>query len=223
MVKVDLKPAIVRRSLHGEVIELLRDMIIEGELKPGEKIIEQELSQRFGVSRTPLREALKVLASEGLVVLAPNRGASVARITQQEIDELFPIMGALEALAGELAVKNITEQALARFRGLHNKMISYYERRDSRRYSAINRAIHEAIFEVAGNATLSSLYQTMIVRTHAVRFIAKKSMKRWKEAVEDHNKMMDALLARDGSALAETLKNHLRHKAETVYETLDAG
>ena len=94
---------IARRSLHGELIPLLRDMVLNGDLRPGEKVHEQGLCVRFGVSRTPLREALKVLASEGLIILTPNRGAMIARISDKEIDELFPIIGALEALAAEAA------------------------------------------------------------------------------------------------------------------------
>src|ERR1700685_2379658 len=96
-------PIIVRRGLHYELAARLLDMIVDGELKPAQKVPEAELCERFGVSRTPMREALKVLAAEGLINLLPNRGAAVAKITQQEIEELFPIMGALEALAGELA------------------------------------------------------------------------------------------------------------------------
>jgi DNA-binding GntR family transcriptional regulator len=111
-------PAILRRSLHDELATRLRDMIVNGELKPAQKIPEAELCERFGVSRTPMREALKVLAAEGLINLLPNRGAVVAKITQQEIDELFPIMGALEALAGELACARIDEPALVEIRRL---------------------------------------------------------------------------------------------------------
>ncbi|MEL7544592.1 MAG: GntR family transcriptional regulator, partial [Pseudomonadota bacterium] len=91
---------IVRRSLHDELIERMRALITDGSLTPGEKVPEKALCAQFGVSRTPLREALKVLAHEGLVELIPNRGATVARLTVEDLDEVFPIMGALEALAG---------------------------------------------------------------------------------------------------------------------------
>src|ERR1700682_2844114 len=121
-------PVILRRSLHDELAMRLRDMIVEGALKPAQKVPEAELCERFGVSRTPMREALKVMAAEGLVNLLPNRGAVVAKITQQEIDELFPIMGALEALAGELACARIDERALAEIRRLHQTMVEHYNR-----------------------------------------------------------------------------------------------
>jgi DNA-binding GntR family transcriptional regulator len=212
---------IPRKSLHGELVALLRDMIIEGELRPGAKIPEQTLCARFGVSRTPLREALKVLAAEGLLLLAPNRGASVARITNDEIDELFPIMGALEALAGEIACRRIDAAGIARIRALHDDMLAAFRRGEAGAYAKLNRAIHEALFEAAGNAALTALYNNLMVRIHSIRFFAKKSPARWRQAVDDHERMMTALQARDGAALAHILRLHLQHKAEMVAELLD--
>jgi DNA-binding GntR family transcriptional regulator len=212
--------AIPRRSLHNEILERLRDLIVEGDLKPGAKIPEAELCVRFGVSRTPLREALKALAVEGLVTLQPNRGAIVAKATIEEIDALFPIMGALEALAGELACTRITDAEIAALHRDHAEMVKQFERGDWIQYSRLNRAIHEAIFAAAGNGALSALYQQLLVRTHSVRFVAKKSMHRWRQAVLEHEKMMAAIDKRDGRALARVLTLHLKHKAESVREAM---
>jgi DNA-binding GntR family transcriptional regulator len=211
---------IARRSLHGELVPLLHEMLLEGALRPGDKISEQALCARFGVSRTPLREALKVLAAEGLVTLSPNRGASVSRITAQEIDDLFPIMGALEALAGKLACERLSEPDLERIGAMHATMLAHYRRGEVAPYLRANRAIHEAIFAIAGNAELTQLYRTIMVRIHAVRFTARKSPARWTEAVEDHEQMMQALRARDGKRLAAIMELHLRHKAGMVHEAL---
>lgn len=211
---------IARKSLHGELVPLLRELIIGGELKPGEKIPEQALCLRFGVSRTPLREALKVLAAEGLLQLSPNRGASVARITSEEIDELFPIMGALEALAGEIACTRLRPTDLAHLRGMHEEMVEAYRRGDVAPYIRLNRAIHDALFEIAANRSLTAFYNNLMVRIHSVRYVAKKSPHRWREAVEDHERMMAALEARDGALLAEILREHLHHKAGMVHEAL---
>ncbi len=213
---------IVRRSLHDEITSRLRNLITDGDLQPGEKVQEAELCLRFGVSRTPLREALKALAAEGLVVLQPNRGATVARITAADIDELFPIIGALEALAGELACARIGSGEIAALRRDHYRMVKHYKRGEWAGYIKLNRAIHDAIFAAAGNAALTQLYQQMLVRTHSVRFVAKKSAPRWQEAVEDHEKMMAALEKRDGKALAKILTVHLQHKADMVREAMDA-
>lgn len=213
---------ILRRSLHDEVVGLVRDLVLSGELAPGTKVPERELCQRFGVSRTPMREALKVLAAEGLLQLLPHRGAVVARITPEEIDELFPIMGALEALAGELAAPRITERELTAIRAMHDTMLAHFQRGEWLPYSKLNRLIHEAIFAAAGNGTLSALYQSLMIRIHSVRFVARKTPARWREAVDDHIAIMAALEARDGLTLARILREHLVHKAGMVREALAA-
>ncbi|MEP9367694.1 GntR family transcriptional regulator [Xanthobacter sp. VNH20] len=214
------KALIARRSLHGELVPLLRDMILGDELQPGDKIPELALCARFGVSRTPLREALKVLAAEGLLVLTPNRGAMVARISDEEIDAYFPIMGALEALAGEIACTRITEAQFAKLKAMHDAMVAHYQAGEVAPYLNLNKAIHAAFFEIAGNAPLTQLYNNLMVRIHAVRFVAKKSPARWREAVEDHDRMMEALAERDGPRLGRILRDHLRHKAGMVHESL---
>jgi DNA-binding GntR family transcriptional regulator len=211
----------VRRSLHDEIANQLRDMVVDGDLKPGQKVPEPDLCRRFGVSRTPLREALKVLAAEGIIQLLPNRGAVIAQITDEEIEQIFPIMGALEALAGELACERMSEEDLAKLRRLHKTMIGHYRRGERLPYSKLNRAFHEAIFAAAGNASLSALYQQLIFRIHAIRFVAKKSAERWAQAVDEHEQMMAALEARDGKKLARILKLHLWNKAEMVKESME--
>jgi DNA-binding GntR family transcriptional regulator len=211
---------IVRKSLTEELVARLRDMIIAGALKAGQKVPEAELCAQFSVSRTPLREALKMLAAEGLVVLTLNRGATIAKITQQEIDELFPIIGALEALAGEAACARMTARDLDRLERLHRDMRAEYERGDWLGYSKLNRTIHETIFALSGNTALAALYQQLLVRIHAVRFVARKSPERWVEAIADHEEIMSALRARDGERLARVLRQHLVHKAGSVQEAL---
>lgn len=214
---------IARRSLHDELVGLVRTLIVEGELIAGEKIPEQALCERFGVSRTPLREALKVLASEGIVTLHPNRGATVASVTRELVEDVFPIMGVLEALAGETACAKASAGDIAHVRRLHDEMVAHYERGERAAYLKLNQEIHRALFAIAGNAALTQLYEQLMVRIHAVRFIARKSPERWREAIEDHKAMIAALEARDGAALAAVLKQHLVHKAGMVFEALDAG
>jgi DNA-binding GntR family transcriptional regulator len=128
-----------RQSFHMEFVPLLRDMILACELQPGEKLSEPKLCKHFGVSRTPLREALKVLAAEGLVVLQPNRGARIATITPAEVDQLFPIMGALEALAGECACNCMTNGEHARVDA------APYRSADLAAASKLGRMVHESI------------------------------------------------------------------------------
>ncbi len=198
-----------RRSLHDDVTILLRQMIVDAELQPGEKIVEQALCERFGVSRTPLREALKVLAAEGLVELLPRRGAVVARITAAEIEELFPVMGALEALAGKLAVSRIGDREIEKLTKIHDKMMASFAKRDEKNYIRANREIHEYIFDIAKNGTLTSLYNQMLGKIHMVRFLARKSPAHWEQAVRDHEDIIEAIKRRDAEALGEILYLHM--------------
>ena len=141
--------AIPRRSLHDELVERLRRQIVEGELAPGEKISEKDLCAAYDVSRTPLREALKVLAREGLVVLTPHRGAHVSMLTVADVEEAFPVIGALEGLAGELACAQATDEEIAKISLLHMKMATAHKNRDRQKYFRLNQQIHEALAEAA--------------------------------------------------------------------------
>ena len=214
--RADTQDLIVRRPLHGELVARLREMIVEGDLEPGAKIPEKELCGRFGVSRTPLREALKVLASESLVTLAPNRGSTVSIITLEQIEDVFPVMGALEALSGELACGAITDGEIARIRQLHDRMVAHWRQGDLPGYFKLNQAIHEAILAGARNATLAALYRSLSGRIRRARYIANMSEERWAQAVAEHEEIVAALEARDAKALGEILKRHLRNKLETV-------
>ncbi|MFQ5773002.1 MAG: GntR family transcriptional regulator [Kiloniellaceae bacterium] len=211
---------IARASLHDALVERLRDMIIEGELAPGTRIPERTLCDRFGVSRTPLREALKVLASEGLLELSPNRGATVARLTIEDLDEMFPVMGALEALAGELACARITDGEIAEIRALHYQMVLHYTRRELPQYFRLNQRIHGLIMDAAHNPTLTRMYRGLSGRIRRARYVANMSKARWDRAVEEHEAILDALAHRDGIRLARILKLHLQNKCETVKDSL---
>jgi DNA-binding GntR family transcriptional regulator len=214
---------IARASLHDELVERLRDMIVEGELAPGDRVPERSLCERFGVSRTPLREALKVLASEGLLELLPNRGAAVARLTGDDLEEMFPVMGTLEALAGELACAQVTEEQLAEIRALHYQMVLHHTRGELPQYFRLNQRIHELIMQAAGNATLTRMYRSLSGRIRRARYVANMSKARWAQAVEEHEEILEALSARDGARLADILKRHLRNKCETVRESFLTG
>ncbi len=213
---------ISRRSLHVELVDRISDMIIAGELAPGTKIPEQEMCKRFGVSRTPMREALKVLAADGLVSLEPNRGAWVSKITLEELEEVFPVMGALEALSGELACERITDKEIDDIKKLHNRMLKYYKSQDLARYFQTNQEIHEAILNAAKNTTLSLQYRSLASRVRRARYMANMSEERWKQAVEEHEQILMALEKRQGSKLARILKRHLKNKFETVRSWLAA-
>ncbi len=217
---IDVAAPIQRRPLHNELADRLRHMIVEGELAPGEKLAEKELCGQFGVSRTPLREAMKVLATEGLVLLTPNRGCAVAKLTLADLNEAFPIMGALEALSGELACQHITDAELARIQELHERMVRKYESGALRDYFKLNEQIHQMILDAACNPTLAQMQLSLSGRVRRARYMANMSPARWAKAVAEHEKILEALKARDGKRLAVLLKEHLANKLQTVKDAL---
>ncbi|RUZ72658.1 GntR family transcriptional regulator [Mesorhizobium sp. M7A.F.Ca.US.006.01.1.1] len=195
-------------------------MILDGKLKPGDKISERELCEQIGVSRTPLREALKVLAFEGLIQLHTNRGATVATLSAKEIDNLFPIIGALEALGAELACARITDSQAAAIRKLHDKMIERAQKKDWLSFSKVNRSIHYALLEASQNPELVNFYQQLEVRIHSIRYQNEESGAELERSIVDHENIIQALEDRDGPRLAALMREHLGHKADAVRKIL---
>ncbi|MEM6305212.1 MAG: GntR family transcriptional regulator [Pseudomonadota bacterium] len=218
-----LAQTIKRPSLHEELVERLRDLIVEDTLKPGTKVPEKELCAAFGVSRTPLREALKVLASEGLVELLANRGAQVARVTRQELESTFPVIAALEQLAAEIAYEKLTDAQIARIGERHAAMMTAYRTGDRPAYFAANQDIHNLLIAGAGNPVLEAHHRTLAARVRRARFMSNLSQDRWDQAVEEHGQMIKLLQARDGKALGLLMKTHLMNKCAAHLEALDAA
>lgn len=205
----------IRQStLHGEVAERVRDLIAQGVLAPGSRVPEKQLCEQFGVSRTPLREALKVLAHEGFVELLPNRGARVAKLTRATLKNTFEVMQSLEALAGELAGARISDAELANIEALHYQMLAHYKSGNMQEYLLTNQQIHEAIVVASQNDVLIDVYKNLNHRVRRVRFTAELSSDYWSQAVSEHEAMIEALRKRDGKALGSILSCHLRNKVE---------
>lgn len=212
-------------SLYGETLSRLRDHVVEGNIPDGGRVPERQLCEMLGISRTPLREALKVLASEGLIELLPNRGARVRQLGQRDLEELFDVMGGLESLAGRLACEVITDEEIVEIERLHYEMYGFYLRRDMHNYFQVNQRIHEKIVEASRNQTLQVAYANFAGRIRRVRYSANFARKRqrWGEAMREHEAILDALRRRAGSELSDILFLHLRNKRTAAVEHLDCA
>jgi DNA-binding GntR family transcriptional regulator len=206
--------------LHDEVVGRIRAMLLEGEIRPGARIPERELCDRLNISRTPLREALKVLAAEGLVQLLPNRGSRAAKLTDQDLRALFEVCQGLEALAGELACERISDARVAEIAAVHADMVRYHRDGDLANYYRCNRFIHEAIVQAAANPVLETVYESVTARIRRARYITPMTPERWTLAVREHDAIINMLQRRDSVGLAHILRTHLRHKRD---EVLQAG
>ena len=215
--------AIPAGVLHLQVGARLRQLIVEGAIAPGTNLNERALAEQLHVSRTPLREAIRMLAAEGLVDLLPNRGAVAAQLSRQSIADTFEVVAGLEGQSGELAAERISESELSEIRALHYEMLAAYTRRDLPAYYRLNANIHSQINAAARNPVLASTYGTVNARLQALRFRSNLDDAKWARAVQDHEWMIELLAARDGAQLRKLLIAHVEHKRDAVLALLEAA
>ena len=215
--------SIPRIALHEQVAHRLRQMLVENRIAPGAKLNERELSEVLNVSRTPLREAIKMLAAEGLVELLTNRGAIAVELLEADVLNTFEVMAGLEAQSGELATQRITDAELTEIKAMHFEMLAAYTRRDLPSYYRLNSAIHSGINAAAKNAVLTSTYKQVNARLQALRFRSNQDEEKWTSAMQEHEQMINALEARDPVAMREVLMRHLFNKRDVVIGQLRAA
>jgi DNA-binding GntR family transcriptional regulator len=214
---------ISRIALHDQVVARLRTMLVEGRIPPGAKLNERELSEQLRVSRTPLREAIKLLAAEGMVELLPNRGAIAVRLTERDVHDTFEVLAELEGLSGALAAVRITDQQLGEMRALQYEMMACFTRRDLSGYYRLNARIHTLVNDAAGNPVLSSTYRSINARAQSLRFRTNQNESKWKRAIQDHEDMVEAMTAHDADAMRAILVRHMRNKSDAVLDLMRAG
>ena len=208
-------------SLHADIVTQLRDFVVEGHLSPGSRIPERELCEKFGISRTPLREALKVIAAEGLIELLPNRGARVRQFSEADIRNLFEVLSGLDFVAGRLACARITDEAIAAIEKLHIEMYTHYLRRDLTDYFRINQKIHQAIVDAAANPVLSANFASLNSIVRRLRYSANLVHRdRLGDAMREHEQIVDALKRRSADELGLLMFQHMQGKCEAVCEYL---
>jgi DNA-binding GntR family transcriptional regulator len=213
-------PRITRRTLHDEVLERLRDMIIEGRLAPGQRINEGAVGAQLGVSRTPLREAIKTLASEGLVEILPAKGAIVRRFSARDLADILEVLKTLEQLGARIACAEASDAAIEEIHALHRLMMELYETRNRLEYFKLNQAIHSKMVAASGNAALMEMHATLQSRIKRLRFVGNEGPVKWAGAVAEHEEMMAALLRRDAAELSRIIGVHMDATLLRVREVL---
>jgi DNA-binding GntR family transcriptional regulator len=207
-------------SRHVNIVRSIQNMIVTGELAEGVRLPEKWLCEQLGVSRTPLREAFKVLAAQGIITLLPNRGAVVVDHSVAEIDDAIDVLAALEMLAGRRAAAEATERDIARIEALHMEMAERFRERDLPAYFRLNQAIHQEIVDIPRNEALSATYASLSTRFHRFRYVGNTNSERWKRALWEHELILEHLRDRDGPLLSALLNSHLRNGWALVKETL---
>ena len=207
-------PSMARRPLYEEVAEQLRQRIFARELEPGAWIDELKIAAELGISRTPLREALKVLAVEGLVTMKPRRGAYVAETSRDDVAQVYHLLALLESDAAAEAARNATDEQLAELQALHDRLERQVRQRDA--FFATNEAFHFKLLDVAGNRwrrqIVADLRKIMKINRHHSLF----RQGRLEDSLAEHRAMMTALLARDARRVARLMKEHFEHGLEAA-------
>ena len=210
-----------RRPLHDEATERIRDLIVEGRLAAGEWINEAELCQQLQISRTPLREAIKVLATEGLVELVPRRGARVAQLSLRELTDLFEALAGVEGLAAELAAERISATDLEKLHELQASIERSHKARNRLAYFHENHELHVAIVRCSGNSAIVDIHARLIARVRRARYQAILSEARWSASVEAHAQILAALARRDARRAGELMRQHVAHTSQVVRASMD--
>jgi DNA-binding GntR family transcriptional regulator len=204
------------RPLYHDVAERLRAQIFAHTLAPGSWLDEQSLAVEFGISRTPMREAIKVLASEGLVTMKPRRGAYVTEVERQDVEQIFAVIAELEGFAvKEVAIK-ATEAELNQLDNLHLKLEKAAADRDVERFFEINVRFHELIMEIAGNRWMNSVIADLRKVLKLQRRDSLSRAGRLQNALNEHRNILNALIKRDGDAAKSAMQAHLARGLEAT-------
>ncbi|MBX2806706.1 MAG: GntR family transcriptional regulator [Hyphomicrobiales bacterium] len=208
--------------MHNELLARLREFIITGKIKDGAKVPEKELCDYFGISRTPLREALKVMAFEGLVSLTHNRGATVRPITINDLREVFPIYAHLESLAGQLACDRLTKDEIGDLLNMHDQLAALCDEDKCSQFIILDELVHTRIEIAASNPVLSRMLQVVSGRVRRVRHLVRAPKERQRDALEEHGRIMTALKQRDNVSSASAIKAHVDSSFRFFEEKLEA-
>jgi DNA-binding GntR family transcriptional regulator len=217
------KRPLKRMSLHDQLVAKVREMIVDGELQAGAPLPEKMLCETFGVSRTPLREAFKILASEGLIELRSHRTPVVTPVDRDEIANIFAIMVALDNVAGQQAATLATDADIARLDAMHDRLVALHCEASRAAYFHLNQEIHVEITKLAANPPLLNIWITLNANIFRARATANYDAKRWTESVQEHEAFMALLRARDIEGFAASLSTHTRKTGDAVLAALEVA
>jgi len=206
--------------LHQEACNQLRELIMSGELLPGQQLNEADLSEALGISRTPLREAMKLLAAESLVELRLNRSAIVTPLRQDQILSCFEAVAGLERICAELAAGRMLPADLRALQNLHDRMERHHQANNLQQYFTLNNDIHLLIVQCARNQPLRAAHATLFSQVKRARLLALKTMGRRDESVHEHQVFLDALKQGDGPKAGRLLADHVMRTGIVISNAL---
>ncbi len=210
-------------SRQVDVYNKLKTAIIYGELSPGEKLSEIELSKKLKSSRTPIREAFRQLQMEGYITMPPNKGASVAKIPVEQLDEIYDVICVLESHAAELSALKIGERELTELQAIQRRLIAYVEQKDYRKYIVENTEFHHLISRLSHNATLIKINRDLRLQIYRYRLISVTIPGYLESYVADHERIIQAMAAKDPALAGSSIRDHVQRVKQVLVSFLKAN
>ena len=209
--------------LRDVVFNTLRQAILTGELKPGERLMEIHLANRLGVSRTPIREAIRKLELEGLVIMIPRRGAEVAKITEKSMQDVLEVRRALDALSVELACERISDEELSQLKNACDEFEKATHTKDPKQIAQADVALHDIIVKATGNERLVQLVSNLSEQMYRYRFEYIKDASKHQRLIEEHRIIFESIKNKDKATASETSKLHIDNQEASVMEQIHLG
>jgi DNA-binding GntR family transcriptional regulator len=215
------------QTLREKILETIRDAILKGTLKPGEKVAEPELAERFGISRTPIREAFRQLESEGYLTVIPRKGAVVAALSERDVQEFYAIKSILEGYAASLAARNLTDRELEKLDQVNQKLRQLAEDGDVKAFYRVHNEFHEIFLKAAGNNKLYELIHQLGMKFNRLRMASLSVAGRMEISVQEHDKLLEAFRRKDGDMAEHLVKTTASIGSKVLLESmarsLDSG
>lgn len=214
------KPIERHQTLREKILETIRDAILKGTLKPGEKVAEPELAERFGISRTPIREAFRQLESEGYLTVIPRKGAVVTALSEQDVQEFYAIKSILEGYAAELAASRLTEKEIEKLEAINERLKTLAKEGDVKAFFRVHNEFHELFLKASGNSKLYELIQQLGLKFNRLRMASLSVAGRMEISVAEHDNLLKAFRKHDGSMAEDLVKKTAAIGGSVLLESL---
>ncbi len=208
-------------TLRERILETIRDAIISGALKPGEKVAEPELAERFGISRTPIREAFRQLESEGYLTVIPRKGAVVVSFSQRDVEEFYAIKSILEGYAARKACEKLTDRELVKLEAINEKLRTLAEDGDIKHFFKVHNDFHDLFIKAADNSKLTDLITSLVGKFQRLRVASLSLPGRMRVSVEEHDKIIGAFRARDAEKAEKLVRKNAEYGGKVLMQGVD--
>lgn len=208
------------QTLREKILETIREAILKGALKPGEKVAEPELAERFGISRTPIREAFRQLESEGYLTVIPRKGAVVTALSERDVEEFYAIKSILEGYAARMAAENLTDKDVERLEAINDRLKQLAKEGDIKTFFRVHNEFHDLFIRAAGNEKLTELINQLVMKFNRPRMASLSLPGRMEISVKEHEKIIEAFKNRDAELADNLVKKTAAYGAQVLIHSM---